>query len=93
MNLIERIEGVDAVKLGAQICGGITIDQYKANVAALKAFGTASEQRGYDRAIAEVVARMKRIEPDEEAAGCPASWGDFLQILESVAIEAGEHSN
>lgn len=60
-------------------------------LATLTAHRTASEQRGYDRAIAEVVARMKRIEPDEEAAGCPASWGDFLQILESVAIEAGEN--
>jgi len=35
---------------------------------------------------------MKTIEPDEETAGCPATWADFIQILEGIA-EAGEPFN
>ena len=42
--------------------------------------------------VARVVAHMKTIEPDEETAGCPATWADFIQILEGIA-EAGEPFN
>lgn len=39
---------------------------------------------------AEIVAYMNSIEPDEETAGGPASWGDFLQILEGV-LQRGDY--
>lgn len=39
--------------------------------------------------VARLIAHMKTIEPDEETAGCPATWADFIQILEGIA-EAGE---
>ncbi|MBK9496694.1 MAG: hypothetical protein IPO08_19770 [Xanthomonadales bacterium] len=83
-------EVTDADKLGAQICGGITIDQYKANVAALKAFGTASEHRGYDRAIAEVVAKVKAARKFGPYGDEGAIWDTAFDAVLS-AIEAGEH--
>lgn len=42
--------------------------------------------------VARLIAHMKTIEPDEETAGCPATWADFIQILEGIA-EAGEPFN
>ena len=42
--------------------------------------------------VARLIAYMKTIEPDEETAGCPATWADFIQILEGIA-EAGEPFN
>jgi hypothetical protein len=42
--------------------------------------------------VARLIAHMKTIEPDEETAGCPATWADFLQILEAEA-EAWEPFN
>ena len=42
--------------------------------------------------VARLIACMKTIEPDEETAGCPATWADFIQILEGIA-EAGEPFN
>ena len=39
--------------------------------------------------VARLIAHMKTIEPDEETAGCPATWADFIQILEGIA-DAGE---
>ena len=41
--------------------------------------------------VARLIAYMKTIEPDEETAGCPATWADFIQILEGIA-EAGSRS-
>ncbi|WP_158682215.1 hypothetical protein [Sphingopyxis sp. MG] len=35
-------------------------------------------------------AYLSTIEPDEEAAGCPASWGDFVQIAQT-SFRAGKH--
>jgi len=35
--------------------------------------------------VARLIAHMKTIEPDEETAGCPATWADFIQILEGIA--------
>ena len=35
-------------------------------------------------------AYLSTIEPDEEAAGCPASWGDFVQIAQT-SFRAGQH--
>lgn len=87
--MTDSVTVTDADKLGAQICGGITIDQYKANVAALKAFGTASEQRGYDRAIAEVVAWL-RGKSEIHRSHWAVSIDSNVSALAS-AIEAGEH--
>lgn len=42
--------------------------------------------------VARLIAHIKTIEPDEETAGCPATWADFIQILEGIA-EAGEPFN
>lgn len=42
--------------------------------------------------VARLIAYIKTIEPDEETAGCPATWADFIQILEGIA-EAGEPFN
>lgn len=42
--------------------------------------------------VASLIAHMKTIEPDEETAGCPATWADFIQILEGIA-EVGEPFN
>ncbi len=35
--------------------------------------------------VARFVAHMKTLQPDEDVAECPATWGDFLQILEAEA--------
>ena len=42
--------------------------------------------------VARLIAHMKTIEPDEETAGCSATWADFIQILEGIA-EVGEPFN
>ena len=42
--------------------------------------------------VARFVAHMKTLQPDEDVAECPATWGDFLQILE-VEAEAWEPFN
>jgi len=42
--------------------------------------------------VARFVAHMKTLQPDEDVAECPATWGDFLQILEAEA-EAWEPFN
>ncbi len=42
--------------------------------------------------VARFVAHMKTFQPDEDVAECPATWGDFLQILE-VEAEAWEPFN
>jgi hypothetical protein len=42
--------------------------------------------------VARFVAHMKTRQPDEDVAECPATWGDFMQILE-VEAEAWENGN
>lgn len=32
----------------------------------------------------EAAGLLDGIEPDEDAAGCPASWGDFVQVAQSA---------
>jgi len=52
----------------------------------------AAENAARGDQVARLIAHMKTIEPDEETAGCPATWADFIQILEGIA-EAGEPFN
>ena len=64
-------------------------------VTGLQAFARhriAAENAARGDQVARLIAHMKTIEPDEETAGCPATWADFIQILEGIA-EAGEPFN
>ena len=57
----------------------------RANAAALSAV----KQRGYDRAIAEVVAWLRRDNPASQELWC-AEWQDVAEVL-AAHLEAGEH--
>jgi hypothetical protein len=37
-----------------------------------------------ERVLEEAARVLAEIEPDEEAAGCAATWGDFVQIGQST---------
>ena len=74
----------DGWEVGTTALRNMCIDFAQAAIAALDA------ARG-DR-VARFVAHMKTRQPDEDVAECPATWGDFLQILEAEA-EAWEPFN
>ena len=45
--------------------------------------------RQYRRGIADAAKVLHTVEPDEEVAGCPATWPDFVQVAESVILAIG----
>ena len=66
------------------------LEHHVTEARALSAIAALDAARGDQ--VARLIAHMKTIEPDEETAGCPATWADFIQILEGIA-EAGEPFN
>ena len=63
---------------------------YEFDLDAAAAVIAAAINEAVQKERAGIFARMCAIEPDEELAGCPANWGDFLQILESELAAADE---
>jgi hypothetical protein len=46
-----------------------------------------------DAILEECAAELAKVEPDEEAAGGPASWGDFVQVGQGAirGLKSGDH--
>jgi len=80
----DQLTAEDGWMVGTPALSSMCHDFAQATIAALDA------ARGDP--VARLIAHMKTIEPDEETAGCPATWADFIQILEGIA-EAGEPFN
>jgi len=90
MDEVEAVARALAKAKGIEICSDAQYAYSSFREPALAAIAALDAARGDP--VARLIAHMKTIEPDEETAGCPATWADFIQILEGIA-EAGEPFN